>query len=74
MTIKLSPLQQELFDYLVDELDDGSGTVRQEDGTALARDISTMNAAQLRHNLKVFKEVDNTLESLARVEKRRNMR
>jgi len=52
----LSPLQQELFDELVDDYLDGMPPeIADKEGLELARNISTMNAAELRHNISVFK-------------------
>ena len=57
--IGLSPLQQRLYDELIDELcDPVEGFVREDDAKDLAANIKTMNAAELHRNLKVFKEAD----------------
>ena len=52
----LSPLQQELFDELADTLDGMPESIAEQEGQELAASIKTMNASELRHNLKVFRE------------------
>ena len=46
----MTDLQQKLYDMLEDELD------LEIEKKCLAGDIRTMNASELRHNIKVFKE------------------
>ena len=55
----MTPLQQELFDLSKDGLDTVCYTEEQ-----LEADIKTLNAAELRHNIRVFKEADETIERL----------
>jgi len=50
--IQLTPLQQELFDLTV-----GLDTICF-DSEEIKADIITLNAAELRHNIKVFKDAD----------------
>ena len=56
----LTDLQQQLYDQLADDV--AQATENMPDVTAeaeckeLADSIKTMNAAELRHNIKVFKE------------------
>ena len=52
----LSPLQQELYDELEDTLENDLGYIDEVEAQKLADDISTMNAAELRHNLRVFRD------------------
>jgi len=58
--MKLTKLQQEFFDLLCDDVDVVSVFETEEEilawQEALVADIRTMNAAELRHNLKVWKE------------------
>lgn len=49
----LTPLQQELFDLTQPCLD----TVEVTD-EELIRDIKSLNAAELRHNIRVFKDAE----------------
>ena len=60
--MKLSPLQQEFYDLIVQSAEeDLAGTIETEEEwtwfyEALVLDIKSMNAAELRHNIKVFTE------------------
>jgi len=52
----LTPLQQELYDELADTFDGMPEAIAEKEGKELAASIRTMNAAELRHNIKVFRE------------------
>lgn len=52
----LTPLQQELYDELADTLDGMPEAIAEKEGQELAASIQKLNAAELRHNIKVFRE------------------
>jgi len=56
MSIELTPLQQQLFDEILDNADGMGYECNSIEMDDIAKDIKTMNAADLRHNIKVFKE------------------
>ena len=64
--IKLSVLQQKLYSLIVDDATSDPVLSEIMDSAEewesylsdLAKDISKLNAAELRHNIKVFEDVD----------------
>lgn len=53
---KLSPLQQEFFEVLMSDPDIVKAYTIEEEFELLKGDIKHMNAAELRQNIKAFKE------------------
>lgn len=56
--MNLSPLQQEFLDVLLDDPDLCSSVESDESWNGIITDIKRMNAAELRQNIKAFKETN----------------